>query len=111
MNLGHRTFIWTPHPTRLAPRVQVHLHYKRADCASTLVAVNVCVKIVHTYGGLGTDRAGGLPEQRTIPFIVAGPLATTVLPQANPRQVDVALFGSFTMASQTVRRKRNRVGS
>ena len=42
------------------------------------------------HGGLGTDHSGGLPEQRTIPFIVAGPLATTVLPQANPRQVDVA---------------------
>ncbi len=42
------------------------------------------------HGGLGTGHSGGLPEQRTIPFIVAGPLATTVLPQANPRQVDVA---------------------
>ena len=42
------------------------------------------------HGGLGTGHSGGLPEQRTIPFIVAGPLATTVLPQANPRIVDVA---------------------
>lgn len=42
------------------------------------------------HGGLGTGHSGGLPEQRAIPFIVAGPLATTVLPQANPRQVDVA---------------------
>jgi hypothetical protein len=42
------------------------------------------------HGGLGTGHSGGLPEQRTIPFIVAGRLATTVLPRANPRQVDVA---------------------
>ena len=42
------------------------------------------------HGGLGTGHSGGLPPQRTIPFIVAGPLATTVLPQAHPRQVDVA---------------------
>jgi hypothetical protein len=42
------------------------------------------------HGGLGTGHAGGLPEQRTIPYIAAGRLATTVLPQANPRQVDVA---------------------
>jgi hypothetical protein len=42
------------------------------------------------HGGLGTQHAGGLPEQRTIPFVVAGPLATTVLPQAHPRQPDVA---------------------
>ncbi len=48
------------------------------------------VIITSDHGGLGTGHAGGLPEQRTIPFIVAGPLATTVLPQANPRQVDVA---------------------
>lgn len=36
------------------------------------------------------SHSGGTPEKRTIPFIVAGPLATTVLPQAHPRQVDVA---------------------
>ncbi len=42
------------------------------------------------HGGLGTGHSGGLPPQRTIPFIVAGPLATTVLPQAHPRQPDVA---------------------
>jgi hypothetical protein len=42
------------------------------------------------HGGLGTGHSGGLPEQRTIPFIVAGPLATSVLPQAHPRQPDVA---------------------
>ena len=48
------------------------------------------VVMTSDHGGLGTDHSGGLPEQRTIPFIVAGPLATTVLPQANPRQVDVA---------------------
>jgi hypothetical protein len=42
------------------------------------------------HGGLGTNHHGGLPPQRTIPFIVAGPLATTVLPQAHPRQTDVA---------------------
>jgi predicted AlkP superfamily pyrophosphatase or phosphodiesterase len=42
------------------------------------------------HGGLDTGHSGGLPEQRTIPFIVAGPLATTVLPQAHPRQPDVA---------------------
>ena len=42
------------------------------------------------HGGLGTGHSGGLPPQRTIPFIVAGPLATTVLPQAHPRQLDVA---------------------
>jgi hypothetical protein len=48
------------------------------------------VVITTDHGGLGTGHAGGLPEQRTIPFIVAGPLATTVLPQAHPRQVDVA---------------------
>jgi hypothetical protein len=48
------------------------------------------VVITSDHGGLGTEHAGGLPEERTIPFIVAGPLATTVLPQANPRQVDVA---------------------
>lgn len=48
------------------------------------------VVITSDHGGLGTGHSGGLPEQRTIPFIVAGPLATTVLPQANPRQVDVA---------------------
>ena len=48
------------------------------------------VIVTSDHGGLGTDHSGGLPEQRTIPFIVAGKLATTVLPQANPRQVDVA---------------------
>ena len=48
------------------------------------------VVMTSDHGGLGTGHSGGLPEQRTIPFIVAGPLATTVLPQANPRQVDVA---------------------
>ena len=48
------------------------------------------VILTSDHGGLGTGHHGGLPEQRTIPFIVAGPLATTVLPQANPRQVDVA---------------------
>ncbi len=48
------------------------------------------VILTSDHGGLGTGHAGGLPEQRAIPFIVAGPLATTVLPQANPRQVDVA---------------------
>jgi hypothetical protein len=48
------------------------------------------VLITSDHGGLGTDHSGGLPEQRTIPYIVAGPLATTVLPRANPRQVDVA---------------------
>ncbi len=48
------------------------------------------VVLTSDHGGLGTGHSGGLPEQRTIPFIVAGPLATTVLPQANPRQVDVA---------------------
>ena len=48
------------------------------------------VILTSDHGGLGTDHSGGLPEQRTIPFIVAGKLATTVLPQANPRQVDVA---------------------
>jgi hypothetical protein len=42
------------------------------------------------HGGLGTGHHGGLPPQRTIPFIVAGPLATTVLPQAHPRLPDVA---------------------
>jgi hypothetical protein len=36
------------------------------------------------------SHSGGTPEKRTIPFLVAGPLATTVLPQANPRQPDVA---------------------
>jgi hypothetical protein len=36
------------------------------------------------------NHSGGSPEKRTIPFLVAGPLATTVLPQANPRQPDVA---------------------
>lgn len=48
------------------------------------------VILTSDHGGLGTGHSGGLPEQRTIPFIVAGKLATTVLPQANPRQVDVA---------------------
>jgi hypothetical protein len=48
------------------------------------------VILTSDHGGLGTGHSGGLPEQRTIPFIVAGPLATTVLPQAHPRQVDVA---------------------
>lgn len=48
------------------------------------------VILTSDHGGLGTGHSGGLPEQRTIPFIVAGRLATTVLPQANPRQVDVA---------------------
>jgi predicted AlkP superfamily pyrophosphatase or phosphodiesterase len=57
-------------------------------------------------------HSGGTPEKRTIPFIVAGPLATTVLPQANPRQTDVAAtvprccrtsgrqFRATTMATQ-----------
>ena len=48
------------------------------------------VVVTSDHGGIGTGHAGGLPLQRTIPFIVAGPLATTVVPQANPRQVDVA---------------------
>jgi hypothetical protein len=48
------------------------------------------VLLTTDHGGLGTGHSGGLPEQRTIPFIVAGPLATTVLPQAHPRQPDVA---------------------
>jgi hypothetical protein len=48
------------------------------------------VILTSDHGGLGTGHSGGLPEQRTIPFIVAGPLATTVLPQAHPRQPDVA---------------------
>lgn len=48
------------------------------------------VIITSDHGGLGTGHSGGQPPQRTIPFIVAGPLATTVLPQANPRQTDVA---------------------
>jgi hypothetical protein len=48
------------------------------------------VIVTSDHGGLGTGHAGGLPPQRTIPFIVAGKLATTVLPQAHPRQVDVA---------------------
>ena len=48
------------------------------------------VIITSDHGGLGTGHHGGLPLQRTIPFIVAGPLATTILPQAHPRQVDVA---------------------
>ncbi len=48
------------------------------------------VIVTSDHGGLGTGHAGGLPPQRTIPFIVAGRQATTVLPQAHPRQVDVA---------------------
>lgn len=48
------------------------------------------VLITSDHGGLGTGHHGGLPPQRTIPYIAAGPLATTVLPQAHPRQVDVA---------------------
>ncbi|QDT73501.1 alkaline phosphatase family protein [Lacipirellula limnantheis] len=48
------------------------------------------VIITSDHGGLGTGHRGGLPPQRTIPFIVAGPLATTILPQAHPRLVDVA---------------------
>lgn len=48
------------------------------------------VILTSDHGGLGTDHSGGQPPQRTIPFIVAGPLATTVLPQAHPRQPDVA---------------------
>ena len=48
------------------------------------------VVMTSDHGGIGTGHSGGLPEQRAIPFIVAGPLATTVLPQAHPRQVDVA---------------------
>ena len=48
------------------------------------------VLLTSDHGGLGTGHHGGLPPQRTIPFIVAGPLATTILPQAHPRQVDVA---------------------
>lgn len=48
------------------------------------------VILTSDHGGIGTGHSGGLPAQRTIPFIVAGPLATTVLPQAHPRQVDVA---------------------
>ncbi|HEX6961521.1 MAG TPA: alkaline phosphatase family protein, partial [Lacipirellula sp.] len=48
------------------------------------------VILTSDHGGLGTGHSGGLPPQRTIPFVVAGPLATTVLPQAHPRQVDVA---------------------
>jgi hypothetical protein len=57
---------------------------------STFANEDWLVVITSDHGGLGTGHSGGLPEQRTIPFIVAGPLATTVLPQANPRQVDVA---------------------
>jgi hypothetical protein len=41
-------------------------------------------------GSPNGSHDGGTPEKRTIPFIVAGPLATTVLPQAHPRQTDVA---------------------
>ena len=48
------------------------------------------VILTSDHGGLGTGHHGGLPPQRTIPFIVAGPLASTVLPQAHPRQPDVA---------------------
>lgn len=48
------------------------------------------VILTSDHGGIGTGHSGGLPLQRTIPFIVAGKLATTVLPQAHPRQVDVA---------------------
>ena len=36
------------------------------------------VIITSDHGGLGTGHSGGLPPQRTIPFIVAGRLATTV---------------------------------
>ncbi len=56
----------------------------------TFASEDWLVVLTSDHGGLGTGHSGGLPEQRTIPFIVAGPLATTVLPQANPRQVDVA---------------------
>ena len=56
----------------------------------TFVNEDWLVILTSDHGGLGTGHTGGLPEQRTIPFIVAGTLATTVLPQANPRQVDVA---------------------
>ena len=48
------------------------------------------VIITSDHGGLGNQHRGGLPPQRTIPYIVAGPLATTVLPQAHPRLPDVA---------------------
>jgi hypothetical protein len=49
------------------------------------------VILTSDHGGLPDgNHSGGLPLQRTIPFIVAGPLATTVLPQAHPRQPDVA---------------------
>jgi hypothetical protein len=48
------------------------------------------VILTSDHGGQGTNHHGGLPTQRTIPFIVAGRLATTVLPQAHPRQPDVA---------------------
>jgi hypothetical protein len=48
------------------------------------------VIITTDHGGLGFGHSGGLPEQRTIPFIVAGRQATPILPQAHPRQVDVA---------------------
>jgi hypothetical protein len=49
------------------------------------------VLLTSDHGGLPDgNHFGGLPLQRTIPFIVAGPLATTVLPQAHPRQPDVA---------------------
>ena len=62
------------------------------------------VILTSDHGGLGFVHHGGLPPQRTIPFIVAGPLATTVLPQAHPRQVDVAVtvlsyFGAPVPAS------------
>jgi hypothetical protein len=49
------------------------------------------VLLTSDHGGLSDgSHSGGHPLQRTIPFIVAGPLATTVLPQAHPRQTDVA---------------------
>jgi hypothetical protein len=48
------------------------------------------VILTSDHGGQGTNHHGGIPTQRTIPFIVAGPLATSVLPQAHPRQPDVA---------------------
>jgi hypothetical protein len=49
------------------------------------------VILTSDHGGSSDgSHHGGTPEKRTIPFIVAGPLATTVIPQANPRQPDVA---------------------
>ncbi|MCH8274911.1 MAG: alkaline phosphatase family protein [Armatimonadetes bacterium] len=52
---------------------------------------NWMILVSSDHGGIGTGHGGGLPEQRTIPFIVSGASAARGAIEPAPNQVDIAV--------------------